>query len=170
MSRLPAPSGPPAQAALPSTPAPGAGPIALWNIEPLPVRIPLSSVGATRSATTQDAAAELVDALAPYQAGRYDAAIPALRAVAHAHPDSADAALYLGVSYLLANQAQDAVAPLERARQLAQARRSAEVDWYLATAEQRTGQAAAARDRLKAVCAVAGDYQQRACDAERALR
>jgi len=142
----------------------------LWRIDALPVRIPLSSVGVTRSASGTDASAALVDALGPYQAGRYEDAIPALRDVVIAHPDTVDAALYLGVSCLLANRPQEALAPLEHARQLAEAPKLAAIDWYLAAAEQRSGQTAASRDRLRRLCGQPGDYQQRACAAEQTLR
>ena len=170
ISRGPAPSGPPAPAISSVTAPVASGPIALWHIDALPVRIPVSSVGVTRSAGGTDASAALLDALGPYQAGRYEDAIPALRDVATAHPDAADPLLYLGVSCLLANRPQEALAPLDRARQLAQAPRLAAIDWFLAAAEQRSGRTAASRDRLRTLCAVAGDYQQRACAAEQTLR
>jgi predicted Zn-dependent protease len=169
MSRSPTPSSVPAQATSPLPPS-TAGPIALWSIEPLPVTVPLTSVGATRSAGTNDVAAALANALTAYQAGRYEEGIPALRAVANAHPESADASLYLGVSLLLAHRPQDALGPLAHARQVAEPKRSPDIDWYLAAAEQRRGATAAARERLQALCAGPGDYQQRACAAERALR
>jgi tetratricopeptide (TPR) repeat protein len=111
-----------------------------------------------------------MDALASYQAGRYAEAIPALQAVASAHPESGDAALYLGVACLLADRARDSLAPLERASALVDAARRPEVDWYRATAEQRVGQLTAARERLRTLCGAAGEYQQRACAAEQALR
>jgi len=170
IARGPAASGPPAQAVAPAAAPAPAGPIALWRIEALPVRIPLSSVGVTRSAGANDVSAALVDALGPYQAGRYADAIPALRELAAVHPDMADASLYLGVSCLLANRPQEALAPLERARQRADRPRLASIDWYLAAAEQRSGQTSASRDRLRTLCAAPGEYQQRACSAERTLR
>lgn len=170
--RVPSGPTPTAPAAIPSaTTATASTPVAMWTIEALPVRVPISSVGVSRSgAAGADASAALMDALASYQAGRYAEAIPALQAVASAHPESGDAALYLGVACLLADRARDSLAPLERASALVDAARRPEVDWYRATAEQRVGQLTAARERLRTLCGAAGEYQQRACAAEQALR
>jgi tetratricopeptide (TPR) repeat protein len=145
--------------------------VALWTVEALPVRVPLSSVGVSRSGdATGDASTALMHALVPYQAGRYAEAIAALHKVVAEHPQSGDAWLYLGVALLLADRPQEALAPLERAAALVDASRRMEVDWYRATAEQRAGQATAARERLHALCGQPGVYQQRACAGEQALR
>ena len=144
--------------------------VTMWTVEALPVRVPLSAVGVSRSAENRAASAALVDALAPYQAGRYADAVPALQEVARSHPESGEAALYLGVALLLADQPGDALAPLERAARQVETARRADVEWYRATAEQRAGRTSAARDRLAALCAAAGGYQQRACAATQALR
>ena len=106
----------------------------------------------------------------PYRDGRYDEAIPLLDEVARAHPDSGDAAFYLGVARVLANHPAEAIAPLERAATLANAGRRAEIEWYRATAEQRSGKTATARARLDALCAAPGEYRARACAAAQALR
>ena len=142
----------------------------MWTVEALPVRVPLSAVGVSRSAENRAASAAPVDALAPYQAGRYAEAIPALQEVARSHPESGEAALYLGVALLLADRPGDSLAPFERAARQVEAARRADVEWYRATAEQRAGRTSAARDRLAALCAAGGGYQQRACAATQALR
>ena len=144
--------------------------VTMWTVEALPVRVPLSAVGVSRSAENRAASAALIDALAPYQAGRYAEAIPALQEVARSHPESGEAALYLGVALLLADRPGDALAPLERAARQVETARRADVEWYRATAEQRAGRTPAARDRLAALCAAAGAYQKRACAATQALR
>jgi tetratricopeptide (TPR) repeat protein len=144
--------------------------VTMWTVEALPVRVPLSAVGVSRSAENRAASAALVDALAPYQAGRYADAVPALQEVARSYPESGEAALYLGVALLLADRPGDALAPLERAARQVETARRADVEWYRATAEQRAGRTSAARDRLAALCAAAGGYQQRACAATQALR
>jgi len=144
--------------------------VTMWTLEALPVRVPLSAVGVSRSAENRAASAALLDALAPYQAGRYADAIPALQEVARSHPESGEAALYLGVALLLADRPSDALGPLERAARQVETARRADVEWYRATAEQRAGRTSAARDRLAALCAAAGAYQQRACAAAQALR
>jgi hypothetical protein len=161
----------------PSASAPGAtvdrpvaAVVAMWTVEALPVRVPLSAVGVSRSTKSSQASSALLDALAAYQVGRYADAIPPLREVAGAQPDSGEAALYLGVALLLADRPRDALPPLERAARQVEASRRADVEWYRATAEQRIGQTTAARNRLDALCAAAGPYQQRACAAGEALR
>jgi tetratricopeptide (TPR) repeat protein len=141
-----------------------------WTIEAAPVRVPLSSLGTSRSGEATSAGTTLGDALAPYQEGRYAEAIPLLEAVAQREPGSVDAAFYLGVARLLAQHAADAVAPLERAAALAPRGRRAEIAWYEATAEQRSGKTEAARTRLEALCAAASEYRARACAAAQALR
>ena len=141
-----------------------------WTIEAAPVRVPMSSLGTSRSGEATSAGTTLSDALAPYQEGRYAEAIPLLEAVAQREPGSVDAAFYLGVARLLAQHAADAVAPLERAAALAPRGRRAEIAWYEATAEQRSGKTEAARTRLEALCAAASEYRARACAAAQALR
>jgi hypothetical protein len=141
-----------------------------WTIEAAPVRVPMSSLGTSRSGEAASSGTTLSDALAPYQEGRYADAIPLLETVAQREPGSVDAAFYLGVARLLSDHAADAVAPLERAATLAPRRRRAEIAWYEATAEQRSGKTDAARTRLQALCAAASEYRARACAAAQALR
>ena len=80
-----APNAPNAPAYAPNAPN---APVAMWTVEALPVRVPLSAVGVSRSAENRAASAALLDALAPYQAERYADAIPALREVARAFTPS----------------------------------------------------------------------------------
>jgi hypothetical protein len=141
-----------------------------WTIEAAPVRVPMTSLGTSRSGEATSAGTTLSDALAPYQEGRYADAIPLLEMVAQREPGSVDAAFYLGVARLLAEHAAEAVAPLERAATLAPRGRRAEIAWYEATAEQRSGKTDAARTRLEALCAEASEYRARACAAAQALR
>jgi hypothetical protein len=159
------------QTAPPSPPAEAPAIVALWTITAPPVRVPLSSLGTTRSGTGATAAAPgLVEALAPYQAGDYADAVTKLAAVVEAQPASGEAQFYFGVSQLMAGNAREAVAPLERATRLLSADRRAEAEWYLATAEQRSGRADSARTRLQSLCSAAGPYQSGACEAAAALK
>jgi len=172
--RSPPPAAPvaPLTASAPTShPAAAAPVVALWAIDPLPVRVPMSSLGVPRSGGPADEAGDaLSNALVPYQAGRYGEAISSLERMLWAQPGSADAALYLGVTYLLADRPADAHTALERAAALAGASRRDDVAWYRATAEQRTGRTEAARSRLHALCLASGEYRIRACAAEQALR
>jgi hypothetical protein len=162
-----------AAAVRPASPPPPVGtPVAaLWKIDPPAVRLPLSSIGATRSGGGEGAASRaLPEALAPYQAGKYAEAIGPLQTVARAHPTSSDAAFYLGAAFLLADRPRDALGPLERAAALGPPTRRAEIDWYRATAEQRAGLPDAARTRLNPLCAGGSEFRARACAAARTLR
>lgn len=138
--------------------------MALWAIEPPPIRVPLSSLDVPRSGNAgSSSSAAIVDALAPYRRGDYTGAIVALERVVRDRPEDGDAFFYLGASYLMADRPREALAPLAQARRLSAPHRHAEIDWYLATAEQRSGRPAASRARLAAICAVAGPFQARAC-------
>jgi tetratricopeptide (TPR) repeat protein len=154
----------------PSPPAETPAIVALWTITAPAVRLPLSSLGATRSAEAPLAAPDLVDALVPYRSGDYAGAVERLGRVVEAQPESGEALFYLGVSQLMTGKAQPAVSSLERAARLLPADRRAEAEWYLATAEQRNGATDAARTRLQTLCSAAGRYQSNACAAVTALK
>ena len=152
-------------------PAASANVVPLWSIEPLEVRLPLSSLGPSRGGQEgSDATAPLVDALDAYRRGDYIAAIAGLEKVTRDQPHNADASLYLGVSYVMTGRAADAVAPLERALERAAADRKPEIAWYLATAEQRAGRDQASRARLAVLCSEGSPFQSRACAARAALK
>ena len=112
----------------------------------------------------------LIEALAPYQSGDYEAAVAQLTRVVQAHPDSPDASFYLGVASLLANRPSEAIAPLGVAAHEAVGEQRDAVEWYLATAEQRTGHPDAAHARLAPLCRATGSFQTRACDAMQVLK
>lgn len=145
--------------------------VALWMIEPAAVRVPLSALGTPRGgeSAADEGTAALIQALEPYQQGDYAAAAGRLEAFVGQHPDHPEAVLYLGVSYLMADRPARAAAPLERARALARPDRRPEVDWYLATAEQRMGRTEASLARLRELCAGRSRYRTLACAAENAL-
>lgn len=109
--------------------------------------------------------AALADALAPYEAGRLDEAVVRLEQLAEAHPDAASPRLYLGVAELLRGRPRDARAALVEARPLARAFWTPPVLWYLAIAEERLGDRAAAARLLADLCGRPGEYHERACAA-----
>jgi hypothetical protein len=146
-------------------------PVALWSIDVAPVRLAIGSLDASRGqGSGSQVTPGLIDALAPYQSGDYAAAVQQLARVVQAHPDSTEASFYLGVASLLANRPSEAIAPLGVASRHAAGERRDAVEWYLATAEQRTGQPDAARTRLSALCRATGAFQTRACGALQAMR
>lgn len=152
--------------------APPAAPVvALWTIAPAPVRVPLSSLGASRSGGGSNSeGALLVAALAPYQRGDYVNAVARLSPIVRDFPDSGEAHFYLGVSHLMAGHAEEAVASLDRAVPHLPIARQAEAEWYRATAEQRAGLTDRAQAHLRALCDRPGEYQAQACAAEAALK
>jgi hypothetical protein len=145
--------------------------VALWVIEPAAVRVPLSALGTSRSAegTGEKNAAALIQALSPYQQGDFATAASRLEELVQQDARQADAYFYLGVCYLMIDRPASAVGALEKGRTVAHADRHAEIDWYLATAEQRSGQTEASRTRLRALCAAAGRFKGSACAALAAL-
>jgi tetratricopeptide (TPR) repeat protein len=144
--------------------------VALWTVAPAPVRVPLSSLGATRGGEAPRDPGTLFDALAPYQAGDYTAAVARLSEWVRTSPASGEGYFYLGVSQLLAGDPQAAAASLARASDLLPASRRREVEWYRAAADQRSGNVTGARLRLQSLCAEAGAYRAEACAADAVLR
>jgi len=112
----------------------------------------------------------LAEALEGYRTARVADSIGPLEKLARTQADSPEVAFYLGVAYLLSNRAPEAIAPLQRARSLADTGRRDEIDWYLATAEQRAGRHDTARTRVQALCEGASEYRDRACAAQALLR
>lgn len=145
--------------------------VALWAIDPPPVRLPLTALGPSRSgAPVSGADVALFEALDAYRVGRIADSVAPLEAVARSRPEAFETQFYLGAAYLLTGRAEEAVAPLSSARDRAAADRVPEVEWYLATAEQRTGRVDSARARLRSLCDGASEYSARACAAEALLR
>lgn len=142
--------------------------VALWAVAPAPVRVPLSSLGPTRSG--EPAGEGLIEALAPYRAGDYVRATERLSEWVRLSPSSGEGHFYLGVAQLLAGDPQAAAVSLARAHDLLPAARRREVNWYQAAAAQRAGDVSGARARLQTLCAQAGAYQTEACAAETVLR
>lgn len=153
-----------------TTPRADVGPIALWAVEPPPVRVSAAALGQTRDGASTEGTAELLDALSGYREGRYAESIAPLEALARARPSDVNAAFYLGVARLLAGQPAEAVTALEHARAMAPPHRFAETDWYLATAAQRAGRLDVARTALDRVCSGESRFKAQACAARPQLR
>ena len=146
--------------------------VALWVITPATVRIPLSSLESTRGSdgVAPKRRRALLAALEPCQSGDYGAATSRLEAFLHQYPAAADGFLYLGVAYLMAGRPVEAVAPLERAAALKPEAERREIDWYLATAEQRSGRLSDGKTLLAELCQAPGAYQANACAAAATLK
>jgi len=126
-----------------------------------------SSALVLRGESADPYVAALVRALEPFRRGDYPQAADSLRALGSAHPDEPYARYYLGVSYLLAGQHLEAIAPLERVRGL-QARSSwlhSEASWYLAVALERSDRVDQAVLVLTQLCGSGGSRGDQACGA-----
>lgn len=102
-------------------------------------------------------------AIAPYRAQQYTEAARALADVAQRFPDVVEGSFYLGVSRLLAGDAEGALDPLRRAR--ASNVVAADAAWLEAVAQERAGHAEVADTLLRRLCPAAGTGDIRACAA-----
>lgn len=158
--------------------APSAPPLASPEPPPLPawaavlgeppiVRLP-AALALTMRGAGDDRPAFMRDfgrAITPYREGRFADAVPELTRVAAAHPAIAETWFYLGVSQLFAGDAEAATAALARARPSTEV--GEEARWLEAVALVRAGRAGEAAAGLRAICAGAGPFSARACEAER---
>lgn len=81
------------------------------------------------------------------------------------YPTSIEVAFHQGVSRLLAGNLPGAIVSLSAAERLDDRSFAWDVQWYLAVAEERAGNAAEARTRLVRLCAQPDSRQPRACEA-----
>ena len=170
-SRTPAP-------AAPAAAVPGAPDATVARVEPARFELPLDKpdVKLSTAALTYRGpagAASLVDSLAPaldaYRASDYARAAAALEQVERRFPASVEAPFYRGVSLLWLNDAPGALAELKKAERMKEDAFASDVAWYLAVAEQRAGDTAAARARLEGLCRRTGPRAVAACDAIKKL-
>lgn len=153
-------------------PAPDYSVLARVRIEKAPVRLPVSDLLIWRGSGAAAPSAEiqeLAGALAPYRKGDYEEAAKQLEGVWARYPESYPAAFYLGVSWLLAGRAADAVRALEGARRVADEIAAGEAAWYLAAAHLRSGSFAAARPHLERACLSGTEYAGAACETLRSV-
>jgi len=113
---------------------------------------------------------DLAKALEPYRNDDYPEAARRLLLQSQKYPSAPEVYYYLGVSRLFLDQNSDALQSLERARRVAGETLRDDVAWYLSLALDRSGRTDDAGHELNALCARAGDYQQKACAALKELR
>lgn len=118
-------------------------------------------------------ASALVDDLAPaldaYRQSDYTRAAQGLEGVGRRYPSSIEAPFYRGVSLLFLNDPAGAIVELKKAERMNDAAFAPDVTWYLAVAEQRSGDTSAARARLGALCRGTSAHTPAACDAIKKL-
>lgn len=108
---------------------------------------------------------DIADGLNAYRDGHYEEAARTLDALRPRYPRSVEIPFYAGVSRLMLNDAPAAVPALESARALNDDTFADDAAWYLAVADQRSGNADRARSLLGALCRGSGAYAARACAA-----
>lgn len=105
-------------------------------LEPAPVRLPAAML-TWRNDADRQFAGDFGPAIALYRDAKYAEAAEQFEQVSRRHPSSAEAFFYLGVSQLFLRRHADAIANLQRARQLDRGALSDLIDRYLAFAHQR---------------------------------
>ena len=140
---------PPAIVAEAPAPAPEAF---LIPLERPNVRISLSAMTWRGRGPDNPVLVALKPALDAFRAGDYAKADREFSIVAPRYPDLIETALYQGVSRLFLNDWSGAIAELQRAQAIGDPAFAADIEWYLAIAEERSGDRAAARKRLQALC------------------
>ncbi len=113
---------------------------------------------------------DVAPALNAYRAGDYQTAEREFERVARLYPDAIEIAFYHGVTQLWLNDPTGAMSSLEAARRLNDETFAPDIAWYLAVANERAGNVAAARSELTTLCAGSSDYRARACDAVARLK
>jgi hypothetical protein len=106
----------------------------------------------------------LKPALDAFRAGDYRLADREFSAIAGRYPDLIEVALYQGISRLFIGDVAGATASLRAAEKIGDEAFRNDVAWYLAVAEERSGNVAAARARLSGLCPN-GSGDPRACAA-----
>jgi hypothetical protein len=109
--------------------------------------------------------ADLKPGLDAYRQSDYATANRELTALAERYPGTIEILFYQGVSRLFLNDLPGAIAALTAADAVGDRTFAADVSWYRAVAEQRSGQSIEARARLDAICRAGGEQAARACAA-----
>jgi tetratricopeptide (TPR) repeat protein len=114
-------------------------------------------------------ASSLVDDLAPaldaYRQSDYTRAALALEGVGRRYPVSIEAPFYRGISLLFLNDPAGAIVELKKAERMNDPAFASDVTWYLAVAEQRSGDITGARAHLDRLCRGTSAHAPAACDA-----
>jgi hypothetical protein len=153
------------QTALPN---PGASPqtVFLVPLERAELKLSLDAISwrGTGDSPSKEYFAELGKALEPYNRGDFIEAVTALAGLSGRYPKAVEPYFYRGVSELFTGRPADARASLDRARKVETPALSADIDWYLAVANEREGRRAESAGFIESLCAMESSYQKRACE------
>jgi hypothetical protein len=124
-----------------------------------------SGSGSRGSSSGNQLLADLKEPLDAFRSSDYAAADRGFAALEPRYPNAVEVFFYGGVSRLFVNDPQRAIAALTRAAALKDSTFAPRTAWYLAIAEERTGQLARARARLDELCRGTSDRAAHACAA-----
>ncbi len=142
----------------------------VFVLEKPEVRVPVAAlVWRGSGGSKQQFMKDLGSAFDSYRADDYIAAEKKFSLLSTQHPQSVEAAFYLGVCRLFLKQTNGSIEALERAQRLADDSFKADVAWYLGLAYQRAGKGEKVRKQLSPLCGSQNDYSSRACAAMREL-
>ncbi len=135
-------------------------------IEPLAVRVAQNRAVTNRGPVSNQVFLEAFNlAIEPYRAGRFPEAATSLADLGATFPDAAEPPLYEGIARLLAGQANESIAPLDRALGLASGTEwLPDAEYYGARARLAAGRDEG-RQTLVKLCATSGPYQAQSCRA-----
>ena len=111
----------------------------------------------------------LNEAIEFVNAEKYAEAARLFAALEAKYPKASEVFFYGGVSRLHQQEHREGLRLLEQARRLDEPDFADEVSFYLALAQQRTGNSAGARAEFEKLCAAKQESSARACDAAQAL-
>ncbi len=106
---------------------------------------------------------DLKPGLDAYRRGDYLIADREFGALATRYPGTIEILFYQGVTKLFLNDLPGAITALDAAEAVGDRTFAADVSWYRAVAEQRSGNPTAAHARLDALCRAGGHHARRAC-------
>jgi hypothetical protein len=155
--------------AAPGETAPATPPFVLALAKP-DLRVSLTALQWRGSPAGNPLLADLKPAFAAIERDDFAGAARVLEPLASRYPASIEVFFYLGVSRLLLNDSGGARDALAAAGRLKDDAFAADVAWYLAIAEERLGDRAAAGARLDALCRDGGARSAEACGAASKLR
>ena len=165
---------PPSAPAVPAPPEPAPTPapapvIALALVKP-DLRVSLASLQWRGSAAGNPLLADLKPGFGAFEQGDFGEAARRLEPLAPRYPRSVEVFFYLGVSRLFLNDDRGAREALAAAERVADEAFKPDVAWYLAIADERLGDRAAARSRLDALCRAGTARASSACEAAAKLK
>jgi hypothetical protein len=113
--------------------------------------------------------ADLKRAFDAFRAGDYATADREFSTLAPRYPRSVEVFFYQGVARLFLSDVPGAINSLTTAGKIADSAFAWDIEWYRAAAEERSGNLAAARERLGRLCQRADTRAPKACDAAKTL-